>query len=71
MMYSGNRGLFDASLILSSLNSCFFFRLPLLVFADHRQPLAVLVALEIGFHAGPSETISFRGLTRLKMPAPE
>jgi hypothetical protein len=24
------------------------------VFADHRQPQAVLVALEIGFHAGPS-----------------
>ncbi len=36
MMYSGNRGLFDASLILSRLN----------------------------------KTISFRGQTRLKMPAP-
>jgi hypothetical protein len=32
MMYSRNRGLFDATLLLSSLNICFFFRLPLHVF---------------------------------------
>jgi hypothetical protein len=32
MMYSGNLGLFDASLILSSLNIYFFYRLPFYVF---------------------------------------
>lgn len=32
MMYSRNRGLFDATLLLSSLNICFFSRLPLHVF---------------------------------------